>query len=117
DKANVMRLAIGQHILTSAIDQVIAVLYRRHLEYLRCGPNVRDRHFTQACMPNDAAIDQRLDCAELLVARHLWINSMQLPQANLLDAQSMAAGIGLLNQIFRPSERRPAIRPRPDEAC
>src|ERR1700722_18567219 len=67
-------------------------------------------------MPDDAAIEQRLDRVELLVARHLWIDSMQLPQANLLDPESMAAGIRLLDQIFRPSQRCPAIRSGPGEA-
>ena len=104
NEADAVRLAIVEHVLAAAIDEVVAVLHRRDLEDLGGGLDVGDRDFAQAGMADDAVVEQRLDRAELLVARHLRIDAVQLPQIDLLDAE-------LLQALDAPRWRRYSGRP------
>ena len=52
-------------------------------------------------MADDAVIEQRSDGGELLRARHLGVDAVQLPEPDLLDAQLLAALDRLLAQILR----------------
>src|SRR6476660_10028924 len=53
-------------------------------------------------MTDDAVIEQRLDRAELLIARHLGVDAVQLPKPNLLHPELLAALERLLAQPLRP---------------
>ena len=64
----------------------------------------------QARAADDFVLDQRGDGVELLACRHFRIDAMQLPQVDRLDAEPPAAGMRLLDQIFRPAERNPDVR-------
>ena len=43
NEADAVLLAIIEHVLAAAIDEVVAVLHRRHLEHLGGGLDVGDR--------------------------------------------------------------------------
>src|SRR6188508_3141831 len=58
-------------------------------------------------MTDDAIVEQGFDCAKLLVAWHLWIDAVQLPKADLLDPELLAASERLLPQIFGSRVRLP----------
>jgi hypothetical protein len=58
-------------------------------------------------MTDDAVIEQRLDRAELLVARHLGVDAVQLPKTDPLHPELLAALERFLAQPFRPPVRRP----------
>src|SRR5262245_49019754 len=50
NEADAVRLAIVEHVLAAAIDEVVAILHRRHLEHLRGVVDVGDRNLAQAGM-------------------------------------------------------------------
>src|SRR5260370_42492347 len=95
--------AVFEHVFAGAIDEVVTVLHRRDLEHPGCLFDLRNRHFTQARIANDPEIEQRLDRAELFIARHFRIDAMKLPKPDRFDAKTTAGLVGLLNEIFRPS--------------
>lgn len=98
------------------IHQIVSVLNRGDLEHSRSCRDVVYRYLAQSGVAYDAFIDQRLDNTELLVARHLWIDPMQLPQPNLFDTEIAQALFRLKVQIFGSPRRRPHIGPLPCEA-
>ena len=112
DETDVVRLAIIEHVLAAAIDKIVAVLHGRHLEHLGRGLDVGNRYLAQAGVPDDAVIEHRSDRGELLLARDLRINAMQLPEPDLLDAELLAAPDRLLAEIARVSIGLPACRDR-----
>ena len=57
-------------------------------------------------MTDDAVIEQRLDRAELLIARHLGIDAVQLPKPDLLHPELLA---GSLSASLRSHSGRPSI--------
>ncbi len=68
--------------------------------------------------------EKRLDGAELLVARHLRVDAVQLPKADLLDTEPAAAEMRLLDQISGrpngitdPGPVRVAALGRNEDAC
>jgi len=63
-------------------------------------------------MTDDLIVEQRPDRAELLVARHLWIDAVQLPKSDLVDAELLAALGCFFAQIVRPPVRLPHTRAR-----
>jgi hypothetical protein len=73
-------------VLAEALDRVsrdqadVATLFK-HLRFAGCRFDLRNRHFTQAHIANDPEIEQRLDRAELFIARHFRIDAMKLPKA------------------------------------
>ena len=56
DEANAMCFAILKHRLTSAINEVIAILHSGDVEHFRCGLYIRHGDLTQAGVPDDAAV-------------------------------------------------------------
>src|ERR1700730_5686075 len=80
---------IGQHVLAAAVDQVVAVLYRRHWKYPAGGLDLGYRDFTQSRVPDDPLVQQLANGAELFVARDAGVNAMKLPQIDLLDAEPL----------------------------
>ena len=115
DESDAVLCAIVEHILAGSVDQIVAVLHRRHPEDLGGRFDIFDRDFAQPGMADDAVVDQHFDGAELFLARHLWIDAMQLPQADLLDAEAEAARMRLLDQILGPSQRDPPTRGGPHQ--
>ncbi len=51
-------------------------------------------------MLDDPVFEQRSDRGELRLARHFWINAVQLPQTDLIDAELLAALDRLLPQAL-----------------
>ena len=107
DEADALFRAIIEHGLAGAIDQIVAVLYGRHRKDFSGGFDVRDRDFAQPGMADQLVVQQRLDRAELFVARHFRVDAVQLPQADLLQMQEPQAHHRLLPQIFGTPERMP----------
>lgn len=66
-------------------------------------------------MLDDPIIEQRLHRGELLVARHLRVDAVQLPQPDPLDPELLAALDRLLAQIIRAPVHLPDARARPPE--
>src|SRR5258705_9867138 len=88
---------IGQPVLAASVDQVVAVLYRRHLKYPAGGLDVGNRDFAQPRVTDDARVQQLAHGAELFIARHVGVDAMQLPQIDLLDPELPEAALGLRN--------------------
>ena len=63
-------------------------------------------------MANDAVVQQSAHGAELFVARYSRIDSMELPEIDLLDAELPEAAFGLCNQIRGASIGDPLVRTR-----
>jgi hypothetical protein len=61
-------------------------------------------------MADDALVEQGLDRAELLAARHAGVDAVQLPQVDPLDAELVQALARLGDQVVQPALRRPMIR-------
>ena len=91
DEADAVRLAVIQHVFAGAIDEIVAVLHRRDREHLRRGLDLGDRDLAQPGVTDDASSISDLDGVELLVARHLRVDAVQLPQPDLLDAELVTA--------------------------
>src|SRR6266403_735813 len=104
-------LAVDQHVLAVANDQVVAVLNRGHLEEFGGGFDLGHRDFAQPGVTDHTIAKQRLDGIKLLITRHLRIDAVQLPQPDLLDAELATALLGLLDQVFGPAQRYPLIGP------
>src|SRR4029077_2606902 len=98
---DVVGCAVRKHILTAAVDQVVAVLYRRHRKNPAGGFDVGNGDFAQSCVPDEALVQQLAHGSELLVARHLWVDPMKLPESDLLDAELPEAGLCLRNEMGR----------------
>jgi hypothetical protein len=111
NEADTVGGATGEHILAGAVDQVVAVLHRRHRKYLSGGLDVGHRDLAQSRMADDAVVQQLTHGAELFVARHARIDPMKLPEIDLLDTELPETALGLRNQIGGASVRRPLIRP------
>lgn len=107
DEADGLLLAVVQHRLASPVGQVVAVLDRRDREHALGRLDLGDAYLAQAGVPDDLGVEQRLDGVELLAGRHARIDPVQLPQINRLDAQALAACLGLGHQIVRVTLRDP----------
>ena len=68
-------------------------------------------------MADESVIEQRPDGAELLVARHLGIDAVELPETDLLHAEKALTHQCLLAQIFGAPHRVPGARTCADEAA
>jgi hypothetical protein len=66
-------------------------------------------------MTDDAVVEQRLDRAELLIARHLGIDAVQLPKPDLLHTELLAALERFLAQPLRPPIHLPNAGAKPLE--
>ncbi len=113
NEADVVGVAIRQHLFTAAVHEVVAVLHRRHRKYPPSGFDVGHRDFAQPRMANDAVVQQSAHGAELFVARYSRIDSMELPEIDLVDAELPEAAFGLCNQIRWASIGDP-LGPDPD---
>src|SRR5258708_33600732 len=98
NEADMVGGAMGEHILAAAVDQVVAVLHRRHPKYLSGGRDVGHRDLAQSRMADDALVQQLTHGAELFVARHVRVDAMKLPEIDLLDAELPETALGLRNQ-------------------
>ena len=112
NEADVVGVAIRQHRFTAAVREVVAVLHRRHRKYPPSGFDVGHRDFAQPRMANDAVVKESAHSAELFVARDSRIDSMELPEIDLLDAESPEAAFGLCNQIRGTSIGNPLVGTR-----
>ena len=116
DEAHVVGGAIGQHVLAAAVDQVVAVLHRRHRKYPASGLDVGHRDLAQPRITDDAVVQQSTHGTELFVARHARVDAMKLPEVDLLDAELPETALGLRNQVGGVPVRGPLARPRTREA-
>ncbi len=66
-------------------------------------------------MADDAVIEQRFDGGELLVARHLGVDAVKLPEPDLLDAELLQTFQRFLAQIFGTPIHLPDARPGTSE--
>ena len=103
-------LAKVEHVLALPVDEVVAVLHGRHLEVFRGRLDLLDRDLAEAGVADDPLVEQRGDGRELLVARHLRIDAVELPQVDHVDAETPAAEMGLLDEIFRAADSGPVVR-------
>src|SRR5258708_12763086 len=103
DESDPAPFAVFEHVFARAIDEVVTVLHRRDLKHPGCLFDLRNRHFTQARIPNDPEIEQRLDRAELFIARHFRIDAMRLPKPDRFYPNTPSALLHLLNLLFAPS--------------
>ncbi len=112
-----MGLAILQHVLAAAVGEVVAVLHGGHGEHPGRGLDLLDRDLAEPGVRDHAVVEQQLDRVELLVARHLGIDAVQLPQRDLLHAQPLAAGVCLAHQMAGVAVGHPDVGRRALEAA
>ena len=82
NKADVVLLAIIQHILAFPVGQIVAVLHRGDGKDFSRRFDFLDRNFAEAGMRNHAVVQQGFDRGELLVARYARIDAVQLPKSD-----------------------------------
>ena len=58
DEADAVPFAIIEHVLATAIDQIVAILHRRHREHLGSILDIGNRHLGEAGIADDAVVDQ-----------------------------------------------------------
>src|SRR5204862_46348 len=87
DKADVLALAVFEDGLPLPFSDVVFVLHRYHWEKAAGSFDLIDVHFRQAGVTNFSFALELLDRAELVLLRHVRIDSMQLPQVDALEAQ------------------------------
>src|SRR5258706_3279067 len=107
---------IGQHVLATSVDQVVAVLYCGHREDPAGSLDIGHRDFAQPGMADDALVQQLTHGSELVVAWHTGIDAMKLPQSDLFHAEFPETALGLRNQMCRVSVGYPLVRPWPRQA-
>jgi len=95
----------------------LPVLHRRDREELARGLDLLDRDLAQAGMADQPFLLHLCDDAELLVARHLGIDAVELPELDALLLQPTQTHHHALAQVFRPADQLPAVRPAAREAA
>src|SRR5690606_30846399 len=113
DEADRMALTIGEYILAGAIPRMVPVLHSHDLEVSLRLADVLDAHLAQADVANELLFAELADRVKLLLARHLGIDAMELPQVDLLDPETLEAALKPLPQRFRAAIDPPCVRPGP----
>src|SRR5438093_11045167 len=85
NEADVVGVAIRQHRFTAAVDEVVAVLHRRHRKYTPSGVDVAHRDLPQPRMPNDPVVQHSAQRAEPFVPRYGRSGPLELPGLAWLD--------------------------------
>jgi len=116
DEADAVALAVREHVLAVAVDDIVAVLHGGDGEHLGRRLDVGDRHLAQAGEADDLVIDELADGGELLVARHLRVDAVELPQVDAFDAEIGAALLRLGDQVVGSAARHPVAGAGPRQA-
>src|SRR5436190_16776452 len=87
NEADAVGGTVGEHVLTATVDQVVTVLHCRHGKHAARGLDLGHRYFAQSRVTDDAFVQQLPHGAELLFARHARVDSMKLPETDLIDAE------------------------------
>src|SRR5436305_6317519 len=107
DEADAVGLAVVEHFFGLPVGEVVEVLHRGDLEDSLRRLDLLDGDLRQPEMADLALVLELLHEPELLLARHLGIDPVQLPQVDGLNAKPTHAHQAALAQVLRPAHRRP----------
>ncbi len=80
------------------------------------GLNLSDTHFGEADLTNLALVTQRLQETELLIGIDVRVDSVELEEVDLFDAETAKTPFALLTQVLGPTALFPPPGPRPHES-
>jgi len=103
-------LAVLQDVLGAAVGEVVEVLHGGDLDDLLRGLDLLDVHLGEADVADLALLLHLLEHAELLLARDVGVDAVQLPQVDLIDAEAPQAHLAALPQIVGAPTDRPLTR-------
>src|SRR4051794_6456799 len=116
DEADALLLAVVEDVLGLAVGEVVEVLDGGDLEDLLRGLDLVDRDLREPEMAHLALVLELLHDAELLLARDLRVDAVQLPQVDRVDAETPQAHQAALAQVLGAADGRPDVRPVAREA-
>src|SRR5258708_14778713 len=100
NECDVVLRTIVNHVLSSAVADVVLVLNTGHSHDLLCAFNLRDRHFGEADLADLAFVLHLFELAEGFFGRDLEIDALQLVEIDALDFQATQAHLNALVKIF-----------------
>jgi hypothetical protein len=117
DEADGVGGAIVDHRLAGAVVEIVEVLDAGDREHLAGRLDLLDADLAEARMLDQAVLQHIGVDTELLVARDLGVDAVQLPEGDLFQLQPAQAHQHALAQIFGAANRHEDVRSVPRQTA